>query len=45
MVLTARGQDNDRKKGLQLGANDYLVKPVTLREIETHVAGLLQHSR
>ncbi len=45
MVLTARGQDNDRKKGLQLGADDYLVKPVTLREIETHVAGLLQHSR
>lgn len=42
IMLTARGQDYDRKKGLRLGADDYVVKPFSLRELATRVATLLQ---
>ena len=42
IMLTARGQDYDRIKGLRLGADDYLVKPFSLRELETRIAALLQ---
>ncbi len=33
LMLTARGQVKDRVKGLDLEADDYLVKPVTLEEL------------
>src|SRR5688500_12897798 len=34
MILTARDSIEDRVKGLDLGADDYLVKPFSLTELE-----------
>lgn len=45
IMLTARGQEYDRIKGLRLGADDYLVKPISLRGIEARVAALLSSSQ
>ena len=45
IMLTARGQEYDRLKGLRLGADDYLVKPFSLRELEARVAALLKSSQ
>jgi len=44
-MLTARGQDYDKVKGFKLGADDYLVKPFSLRELAGRVAALLPASR
>lgn len=40
VMLTARGQEDDRMLGLSLGADHYLVKPVNLRELEFVVRNL-----
>jgi DNA-binding response OmpR family regulator len=45
IMLTARGQDYDKVKGFKLGADDYLVKPFSLRELAERVAALLPASR
>ena len=37
IMLTARGELEDRIRGLDLGADDYLVKPVPLRELEARI--------
>ena len=41
LMLSARGEENDRIDGLELGADDYVVKPFALREllarVRTHV--------
>jgi DNA-binding response OmpR family regulator len=44
VMLTARGMANDRLRGLGLGADYYLVKPVNLRELEMVLRNLLQRS-
>lgn len=41
IMLTARGRDLDRRKGLQLGADDYITKPYSTREIMARVNELL----
>ena len=41
IMLTARGRDLDRRKGLQLGADDYVVKPFSTRDILARVEALL----
>jgi DNA-binding response OmpR family regulator len=41
LVLTARAQDAERRKGLELGATDYVTKPFRVAELLTRVAGLL----
>lgn len=33
IMLTARGRDIDREKGLALGADDYITKPFSTREV------------
>jgi DNA-binding response OmpR family regulator len=33
IVLTARGEEADRVQGLRLGADDYVVKPFSVREL------------
>ena len=33
LMLTARGREHDRRKGLELGADDYVTKPFSNREI------------
>lgn len=42
LVLTARGEEADRLLGLGLGADDYVVKPFSPREICLRVAGLVR---
>jgi DNA-binding response OmpR family regulator len=44
VMLTARGIATDRLRGLGLGADYYLVKPVNLRELEVVLHNLLQRS-
>ena len=45
MVLTARDQISDRVKGLQAGADDYLVKPFDLNEMAARVEALARRTR
>jgi len=40
LVLTARGEVNDRVTGLQLGADDYLPKPFAMQELVARVCAL-----
>lgn len=40
LILTARDQVADRIKGLDLGADDYLVKPFDLEELEARIRAL-----
>ncbi len=42
MMLTARGDENDRILGLDLGADDYLVKPFSPRELVSRVRAILR---
>lgn len=42
IMLTARGRDLDRRKGLELGADDYVTKPFSTREIVERVRRLLE---
>jgi two-component system, OmpR family, response regulator len=42
MVLTARGSAEDRVRGLDLGADDYMAKPFDVREFEARVRSLLR---
>ncbi|MDO8502473.1 MAG: response regulator transcription factor [Gemmatimonadaceae bacterium] len=42
LMLTARGEETDRVHGLDLGADDYLTKPFSLRELQARVRALLR---
>jgi two-component system response regulator ResD len=42
LVLSARGTVEDRVKGLNLGASDYLIKPFDMRELIARVQALLR---
>jgi DNA-binding response OmpR family regulator len=44
IMVTARVQEHERVQGLQHGADDYLPKPVSLRELELRVRALLRRS-
>jgi DNA-binding response OmpR family regulator len=44
MLVTARDSIDDRIRGLDLGADDYLVKPVVLSEMAARVRALLRRS-
>ena len=44
MVLTARGELNDRITGLNLGADDYLAKPFDLSELEARLHALIRRA-
>lgn len=44
LMLTARGEESDRVIGLEMGADDYLVKPFSMRELVARVRALLRRS-
>ena len=41
LMLTAKGRDTDISKGLALGANAYMTKPFSTRELVQKVAEML----
>lgn len=45
LMLTARGEEIDRVLGLEIGADDYLPKPFSVRELIARVKALLRRSR
>jgi DNA-binding response OmpR family regulator len=45
LMLTARGELDDRINGLELGGDDYLVKPVPLKELEARLRALVRRAR
>ena len=45
VVLTARGAVEDRVRGLDAGADDYLVKPLSLEELLARVRSVLRRAR
>jgi len=45
LMLTARGSERDRITGLELGADDYLTKPFSIRELTARVAAILRRTR
>ena len=42
IMLTARGEEADRVRGLELGADDYITKPFSLRELLARVRAVLR---
>lgn len=44
MFLTARGEEIDRVVGLEIGADDYVVKPFSLREVTARVRAILKRA-
>lgn len=44
VILTARGDEDDRIAGLNLGADDYVVKPFSVRELLARVEAVLRRS-
>lgn len=42
MMLTARGEETDRVLGLEFGADDYLTKPFSMRELIARVRAMLR---
>ncbi len=45
LMLTARGEDTDRIVGLEMGADDYLVKPFVARELLARIKAILRRAR
>lgn len=44
IMLTARGEEEDRIQGLKLGADDYIVKPFSIRELLARIEAVLRRS-
>ena len=44
IILTAKGSEDDRVRGLKLGADDYVVKPFSARELLARVEAVLRRS-
>ena len=45
IMLTARGEEIDRVVGLELGADDYVVKPFSMRELTARIRAILRRGR
>jgi DNA-binding response OmpR family regulator len=44
IILTARGSEDDRVRGLKMGADDYMVKPFSARELLARVEAVLRRA-
>ncbi len=45
IMLTARGEENDRIRGLDIGADDYVVKPFSMAEFVARIRAVLRRIR
>lgn len=45
IMLTARGEENERVRGLSVGADDYVVKPFSVPELMARVKSLMRRAR
>ena len=45
IMLTARGQEEDRVRGLDTGADDYVVKPYSVNELMARVRAIIRRTR
>src|SRR3954447_2530224 len=45
VMLTARGEEVDRVVGLELGADDYVVKPFSARELTARIRAIMRRGR
>jgi two-component system phosphate regulon response regulator PhoB len=45
VMLTARGEEDERVRGLALGADDYIVKPFSLAELMARIKAVLRRAR
>jgi two-component system, OmpR family, phosphate regulon response regulator PhoB len=45
IMLTARGEESDRVKGFEVGADDYVVKPFSVRELLLRVKAILRRAQ
>ena len=45
IMLTARGEENDRVNGLEAGVDDYVVKPFSSRELLARIKAVIRRSR
>jgi DNA-binding response OmpR family regulator len=45
LMLTARGQESDKVLGLNLGADDYITKPFSMRELMARINAVLRRAR
>jgi two-component system KDP operon response regulator KdpE len=44
IMLTAKGEENDRVRGLELGADDYVTKPFSQRELTSRIKAVLRRT-
>lgn len=44
IILTARGSEDDRVRGLKLGADDYVIKPFSARELLARIEAVLRRT-
>jgi DNA-binding response OmpR family regulator len=44
IIMTAKGEEADRIKGLKLGADDYVVKPFSIKELLARIEAVLRRS-
>lgn len=44
IILSAKGEENDRVRGLKMGADDYVVKPFSARELLARVDAVLRRT-
>jgi DNA-binding response OmpR family regulator len=44
IILTAKGDESDRIRGLKLGADDYVVKPFSIKELVARIEAVLRRS-
>ncbi len=45
LMLTARGEESDKVRGLETGADDYVVKPFAMSELVARIRALLRRTR
>ena len=45
LMLTARAEESDKIKGLDVGADDYMTKPVSLKELNARIQALIRRSQ